>query len=60
MNKKNHKVIQIPRCYDSHCHIFSTGEVASLLNLRNLKSPQSLAKFIQKNKNGIKKKDVGY
>jgi len=29
---------QIPRCYDSHLHLLSTGEVASSLNLSEFKS----------------------
>lgn len=52
-NKTNNVIIKIPKCFDSHCHIFSTGEVASILNLKDLKSPKHLKSFFSKKKSNI-------
>jgi predicted amidohydrolase YtcJ len=43
--------LKIERCYDSHVHLFSTGEYASALNLKEIKKFQDLSnlKITEKN-----------
>jgi predicted amidohydrolase YtcJ len=42
---------KIDRCFDSHVHLFLTGELSEYLDLSNLKNPSDLSNFKPKSQN---------